>query len=116
LISVFEFRFTRHAGRLAAFPLFPVPASQELGVVCATGPACLRGVYWVYPRVLWHMYPIRRFTLFMLVFLALLLASISIVVYTYTSIYAFVLLCVLISVLFWFRYLYVHVAPAGAPA
>ena len=29
----------------------------------------LRGVYWVYPRVLWHMYSIRGFTLFMLVFL-----------------------------------------------
>ena len=29
----------------------------------------LRGLYWVYPRVLWHMYSIRGFNLFMLVFL-----------------------------------------------
>ena len=68
-------------GALRCFRIVPVPASQELGVLCATGPACLRGVCWVYPRVLRHMYFIRHFPLFMLVFLLLLLASISIVCY-----------------------------------
>jgi hypothetical protein len=72
----------------------------------------LRGVYWVYPRVLWHMYSIRGFTLFMLVFLLCCWpASASLVhLHFHLRLWFVILFCVLISVLF------VHVAPAGAPA